>query len=443
MLFKFLKYLQPTHYFALLNHKGCSVFPDAKALPIAVRESLELRNYYHSPTAQGYDLSWQAVKKGYIGNVTTYSHFEPIPLIDEYHFIRTYFSSAWVWYVFVLRLFSLKNPVKELRAFFGSRGITQSAYLNKPISYPNWNGFDSSLVTSGPKVTVIIPTLNRYDFLTDVLCDLEQQDYPHFEVLIVDQSEPFNSGFYDSFSLDLHVIRQEEKALWLARNTAICLSKYEYLLFFDDDSRVDSNWVRNHLNCIDFFKADISSGVSISKAGAKVPENYAFFRVSDQLDTGNVLIKRSVFHSVGLFDRQYEKQRMGDGEFGYRCYLNGFLNVSNPYAKRLHLKVDSGGLREQGSWDAFRSRGWFAPRPIPSVLYFYRRYFGDSRARFALLKSVPLSIIPYRFKKNKIMVVFGIGLLVIILPLVLVQVIRSWYLSSIKLRQGPLIEKLD
>jgi glycosyltransferase involved in cell wall biosynthesis len=443
MLFKFLKYLQPTHYFTLLNHKQHSVFPDVNSIPLSVRESLELRSYYHSSVAQDYDLSWQAVQKGYIGSVSTYSSITAVPLIDEYFFIRTYFNKAWVIYVLIWRLISLKNPVREFQAYFGSRGVKRSNYLLSPIKYPIWDSFDSLLIKTRPKVSVIIPTLNRYDLLTNALYDLENQDYPNFEVIVVDQSDPFNSSIYESSSLDIHVIRQKERALWLARNKAIRFSRCEYLLFYDDDSRVDDNWIANHLKCIDFFKADISSGVSISKIGAKVPDNYSFFRIGDQLDTGNVLINRNIFKSVGLFDRQFEKQRMGDGEFGCRCYLKGFRNVSNPFAYRYHLKATSGGLREEGSWDAFRTKGWFAPRPIPSVLYFFRRYFGNSQAKWALLKSVPLSIMPYQFKRNNIMAAIGIPLFLLIMPLVFIQVIRSWYLSNLKLKQGPLVDNLD
>jgi GT2 family glycosyltransferase len=212
------------------------------------------------------------------------------------------------------------------------------------------------------------------------------------------------------------------------------------LLFFDDDSRVGSDWITNHLKCLDFFKADLSSGVSISKVGAKVPEHYAFFRLSDQLDTGNVLIKKDVFKAIGLFDRQFEKQRMGDGEFGLRAYLHGFLNVSNPHAKRLHLKVGSGGLREMGSWDAFRTQRWFSPRPIPSVLYFFRSYFGNVAAKRALWRTVPLSIMPYKFKTNKGMMLLGVFVSLLLTPIVLFQVFKSWRLSGKKLKEGALIE---
>lgn len=92
---------------------------------------------------------------------------------------------------------------------------------------------------------------------------------------------------------------------------------------------------------------------------------------------------------------------MGDGEFGLRAYLHGFLNVSNPLAKRLHLKVGSGGLRDMGSWDAFRTQKLWQPRPIASVLYLFRGYFGNQAAKRALWRNIPMAITPYRFKKIK------------------------------------------
>ena len=301
MLFKFQKYLQPTHYFSLSKVNKKTIFPIVERLPESIKLQLEPDEKYSCKTAQDYDLSWQAIQKGYIGNAKTYRSIEELSIVDNYHFIRTCFHKAWVFYVLVCRIFSFHNPIKELKAWYKTRTIKQSDYLQKPIQYPDWQTFDSLLVKNKPKVTVIIPTLNRYTYLRDVLHDLEQQDYINFEVIVIDQSEPFRNEFYESFNLDLNVIQQKEKALWLARNTAIKCAKGQYLLFFDDDSRVESDWITNHLKCLDFFDADISSGVSISKTGGKVPENYAFFRVSDQLDTGNALIKKEVFNLYQVF----------------------------------------------------------------------------------------------------------------------------------------------
>jgi len=442
-MLQILKYLQPTNYFRLKRLNGSFIFPIVNQLPKSVQQQLNKDTGFSSSRAVAYDLSWQALQKGYIGEAETYQTIEKLPLEDEYRFVHKYFHPIWGVYVFLLRLFSFKNPLKEILAYLKGRKTNRSNYLQTPINYDAYKNFHSSLIASRPLVSVIIPTLNRYNYLKDVLKDLEEQDYACFEVIVIDQSEPYQEEFYKGWNLDLTAIHQKEKALWLARNRAVKMAKGDYILLYDDDSRVDKDWINQHLKTLDFFKADASSGVSISTAGAEVPQNYAFFHISSQLDTGNVLIKKEVFKITGLFDRQFEKQRMGDGEFGLRVYLNGFRNVSNPYAKRLHLKVGSGGLREMGSWDAFRTQKWFAPRPIPSVLYLFRKYHGNHQARLALLKTVPPSIIPYRFKRNKGLLLIGAFLSIFLLPIILIQVHKSWKLASKKLQEGEMIEKLE
>ena len=445
MVFDFLKYIRPVWYFNLKPIKDFCYFPNKEDLVEAGLEILEDKNYTSSKSIQ-LDLAWRAFNLGFIctkekAGLNVWVEAK-LPVVDNYRFLRKNFSKAWVYYVLVLRLLSFKNPYKELKAFIKTRNVSRESFLKDHIKYEGFLSFDSKLVRSNPLVSVIIPTLNRYEYLSGVLEDLEKQNYKNFEVLVVDQSEPFNEAFYKTYDLDISASYQKEKALWLARNSAIKQSKGDYILLMDDDSRFDANWIENHLKCLDFFNSDISSGVSISKRGDKVPEHYSYFRISDQLDTGNALVKKAIFKDIGLFDRQFEKQRMGDGEFGLRAYLNGFLNVSNPYAKRLHLKVEKGGLREMGSWDAFRNQKLFQPRPIPSVLYLFRKYFGNKNAKMALLKTVPASTISYRFKKNKALQIVGAFISLIILPIILYQVQKSWRLSSAKLKQGELIENL-
>ncbi|WP_340203171.1 glycosyltransferase family 2 protein [Ascidiimonas sp. W6] len=441
MIFSFLKYIKPIWYFNLRQKNGSVVFPDPSQLPKEVLLHCK-QHTFEGKEAIAADLSWQAFQKGYIGRESFPYFGVKHSIKDEYRFIRTYFKKVWALYILAIRLITLKNPIRELNAFWATRKVAYENVFANPIPYKNWKLFKSELVAEQPKVSVIIPTLNRYEYLKDVLEDLEKQAYKNFEVLVVDQSVPFQKDFYNDFQLKIQVIHQEEKALWLARNTAIQKSDADWLLLFDDDSRVEKDWITNHLKCVDFFKASISSGVSISKIGDAVPENYSYFRISDQLDTGNVLISRKVFEVTGLFDRQFEKQRMGDGAFGLRAYLEGFLNISNPYGERLHLKVPSGGLRQMGSWDAFRPVNWWAPRPVPSVLYYYRMFYGTRKARLALVQTLPTSMVPYRLKKNKKWFPLAVLSAFIMAPILCIQAQRSWVKASKKLKQGALIPNL-
>jgi hypothetical protein len=146
--------------------------------------------------------------------------------------------------------------------------------------------------------------------------------------------------------------------------------------------------------------------------------------------------------TTGLFDRQFEGQRMGDAEYGMRCYLNGFTNVSNPFAKRVHLKVSEGGLRQMGSWDAFRPKKLFSPRPIPSVNYYVRKYFGNRNGILNILISVPSSIMPYRFKRNRRLMLLGSILFIVLFPIFFIPIIKSWGQSNTMLIEKSKIELL-
>lgn len=445
MLFNFLKYIRPTWYFNLKPVKNFHYFPSQKDL-IALGFELKVDSEYLSLQAQTRDLAWRAFQMGYINSEEKNDRIlwkkTTLPIQDEYRFFRKNFHRAWMYYVLLFRLVKLNNPFIEIIALINTRHVKRENYSKHHFKYTAYDSFDSVLIRKKPLVSVIIPTLNRYEYLKDVFRDLEQQTYKNFEVIVIDQSEPFQEAVYHGWDLDLNYWFQEEKALWKARNEAIIAAKGDYILLYDDDSLIQPNWINEHLKTLDFFNADISSGVSISVIGADVPEHYNYFRWSDQLDTGNVLIKKEIFSKIGLFDRQFEKQRMGDGEFGLRAYLAGFKNISNPKAKRVHLKVSYGGLRQMGSWDGWRPKKLFSPRPIPSVLYLSRLYFGKQASIYLIVNNILPSIVPIKYKSNKSLKILAFLMFPFIMPLILIQVCISWRLSSKKIKQGPLIETL-
>ena len=137
------------------------------------------------------------------------------------------------------------------------------------------------------------------------------------------------------------------------------------------------------------------------------------------------MIKRNVMEKIGMFDEQFNGQRMGDGEFGLRAYLSGSRSISNPKAYRIHLKVATGGLREMTGWDAFRPKKWLAPKPVPSVIYLYKKYFPPPLYRNALIIGYMLSNVSYKQKKDSRMLLISVFLTLIKGPVLLLQFWRS------------------
>jgi glycosyltransferase involved in cell wall biosynthesis len=451
MMFPIVKYIQPIWYYNLLPK--ADEFSTFIHHPTANRiegDSLCLDHQYETDRAKYLDIGYRYWWKGGMNTIDRKGMDQfnedfqtPLTLKDQYIFIRKHWKPQWANYVFLRRLLAFRNPLREFKAFRATKHIEYLDLCSNPLPFSGYEKFESNLVKTGPRVSVIIPTLNRYEYLQDVLFDLEKQDFRNFDVIVIDQSDQFDASFYEKFKLVIKVIYQQEKLLWTARNRAVRVTDSEFLLFFDDDSRVEPDWISQHLKCLDYFDAQISAGVSISKIGAKVPKSYSYFRWADQFDSGNAMVRRSVFEQIGLFDLQFNKQRMGDGEFGIRAYMSGFKSVSNPYAKRLHLKVPSGGLREMGSWDGFRPKKMFAPKPIPSVIYFYKKYFPKDFAREGVILGVSMSNVKFHHKSSKAMMLFSLLLTLFLLPKLLIQVGRAYNEANKMLRHGDQIEYLS
>lgn len=444
MIFKLHEYIIPTWYFNLKPSKDYGYFTDVSSDPDLARK-IPVDSSYQSEEAQRRDQAYRAFELGVIdrtkntvSGIDVWSEQTKLPLVDEYRFIRKFHHPLRVLFTLIIRVLSLKNPFAEVSAYLKSKGHMAKDNFNRDhVKYPDFETFDCELLKEAPLVSIVIPTLNRYEYLDDVFRDLEKQTYTNFEVLVADQSEPYREDFYDNWKLDIKPWFQPEKALWLARNTAIQRASGSIIALTEDDVRFEPTWLEHHLRCLEYFNTDISSGVFFPE-GATIPPHRNYFKYSAQLATGNVVLYKHIFETCGMFDRNFEKQRMGDGEYGMRAYLNGFKSVSNPKAYCEDVKAPVGGLRQMGSWDAFRPKSFWAPRPIPSVLYFFRTYFSSKAVWVSVIANLPPSVIPYKFKQVKWLKPLGLLLTLVLIPFLIVQFMRSWKRSS-KMLKSPKI----
>lgn len=439
-MFHFLTYIQPAWYYRLASRTTAPLLADIAKLAKEDSMLIDAVPDYKDPAASRMDAAFQGLLRGIIPEPEQALKPEEVVTIthigDNYRFVRRYYGLKWSLYVYLLRLLSFHQPFRETYFFFQSLRVKGVNPYGRHKHYAAYEDFDSPLVRSAPRVSVVIPTLNRYVYLKDVLSDLEKQDYRNFEVLVCDQSEPIQEDIYQDTTLDIKLIRQSEKALWLARNRCIEQAEGTYILLFDDDSRVEPDWISQHLKCVDFFGVRISAGVTHTLVGHGLSPKETYFHLSDVFDTGNALVHKDVFQKAGMFDRQFEKQRMGDGEFGMRAVLSGEKIISNYKAMRIHLKVETGGLRQMGSWDALRPKKLLAPRPVPSVLYFIRQYFGHSSALSYLAINLPSSFIPYKWKKNRGLRALSFLLMPFYMPLMLYVGCSSWKKATSMLKKG-------
>ena len=99
------------------------------------------------------------------------------------------------------------------------------------------------------KFSVIMPTYGVGDYITDALGCISMQTYDNFEVIIVDDCSPDNSGelakaFTQRDDRFYYVKHDVNKGVSEARNTGIEHATGDYILFLDPDDLYERNLLR-------------------------------------------------------------------------------------------------------------------------------------------------------------------------------------------------------
>jgi glycosyltransferase involved in cell wall biosynthesis len=89
-----------------------------------------------------------------------------------------------------------------------------------------------------PLVSVIIPTYNRANYVTDAIDSVLKQTYTNYEIIVVndgskDNTEQVLAPYQDRVT----IINKKNGGPSVARNVAIAASKGELIAFLDDDDR--------------------------------------------------------------------------------------------------------------------------------------------------------------------------------------------------------------
>ncbi|MGB3591723.1 MAG: glycosyltransferase [Nonlabens sp.] len=254
-----------------------------------------------------------------------------------------------------------------------------------------------------PTVTYIIPTMLRHDMCVNLLNDLAAQTYHPTQVVIVDAT-PVEKHTVDFTAMELPfkvVVQQQiSKGSCKARNEALELSTGEFVIFGDDDIRMESTFVENHIRFLQTYNADACNGLDIMAdhseqdlsdlAVKKARLSASFFRagVSQSFNNANSCVRRKWIDKIGFNDVNYDGGYGEDNDYGLRLAKAGATVLYNPYSVNLHLKPPVGGYRFWGSqakvtgkkrkkqpWELDDPVTDVVPVPSPTMKYFQLKHF--------------------------------------------------------------------
>lgn len=167
-------------------------------------------------------------------------------------------------------------------------------------------------------VSVIIPTYNRVKFLKEAISSILNQDYPNFELIVVDDgSIDESASIMDDYDDRIKYIRISHQGVSIARNVGISQAQGELIAFLDSDDI----WRPKKLSIqVEFFKHHpdalvcqteeiwIRKGVRVNpKKYHKKPSGMIFEQCLKRcmVSISAAMMHKALFEAVGLFDELF------------------------------------------------------------------------------------------------------------------------------------------
>lgn len=355
---------------------------------------------------------------------------------DELRFIRQQYGQKWFrWSMWrgLLNGYSLPKLKRAYRKLKRERArplpgpFKRSDLRETPFNRAEWHR----------KVTVLIPTLERYPYLRNELFQLRDQTIRPLEIIVVDQTPlaERDAALPAEFSdLPLRVIYQDTLGQCTAWNAGLLASKGEYILFLGDDAdRIAPDFLERFLRTFQTHHADMVASVVDEVGAGPPPFSCTFMRVSDIFPIA--MVRRELLEKSGLMDFAYDRAKRADGDLGMRCYCCGALMVLDPSINLLHHRAPSGGLRKHGVRVVTyaSSKRSLTQRNLPSAseIYLNLRHFSPRQVREELwLRTFGSLAIRGNSRRKVLKLLFGS----LYLPSTLWQ-IRKRYLQAVAMLQ--------
>ena len=230
------------------------------------------------------------------------------------------------------------------------------------------------------KVSVIIPTYNRFKYVLNTIKSVKEQTYPNIEIIVInDKSVEKEYYDYDWESNAVKIIHLEKNTKEIfgfacagfVRNKGIESSSGKYIAFCDDDDIWFPNKIELQLKAMQETGCKMSStdglighgmfdptksylkynaehyytilqSIYIDKGSNALKNGFPTLWTLDFLKTHNCIICSSVLMERSILDKINQMKCVKNGQEDYDCWLSALHHTDSVYLKDICFYYDNG-----------------------------------------------------------------------------------------------------
>ncbi|MHB1646945.1 MAG: glycosyltransferase [bacterium] len=224
---------------------------------------------------------------------------------------------------------------------------------------------DPNLNYSPVTVSIIIPVYNQCDYtymcLKSILENTKDNNIP-YEIIIADDNSSDETVNIEKYAKNVKIIRNKNNLGFLKNcNNAAKYASGKYILFLNNDTEVQRNWLSNLLQLMESDKSIGLAGPKfiypngvLLEAGGIIWNDaeswhfgeydnpnraeYNYIKEADYISGACIMIKKELFENIGGFDEIYAPAYYEDSDLAFEVRKRGYKVVYQPESVVVHYE---------------------------------------------------------------------------------------------------------
>lgn len=288
---------------------------------------------------------------------------------------RIHASKGWRLLTCVWKIRALVLPPNSKRAILARKSVR---VIKKPISAIRKPNHEKNAIkacsglivpsSAKPVVSIIIPVYNQFNYTYECIKSIikNTEDVP-YEIIIADDNSTDITRKIKKMIEGITVIRNRQNMRFLLNcNNAAKYAKGKYVLFLNNDTQVQENWLSSLVNLIEsdntigmvgskFIYPDgrlQEAGGILWKDGSawnyghgqnpSLPE-FNYVKEVDYISGASIMISKELWNEIGGFDERFVPAYCEDSDFAFEVRKRGYKVMYQPKSVIVHFEGVSNG----------------------------------------------------------------------------------------------------